>query len=143
MRWLVYFYFKLFVCPPDIKWPKCFGGYTPHEPPPRPCFEFIVVGTVPWETHLHFTTVKDSIFVKKDVSKTAWKNAWRLYQQGLFQKDKGMHMSFQKKNQKMAKCLKIWANCTKFEDILKKGSFMHATIAHMKQLEYALMYVIF
>ena len=52
-------------------------------------------------------------------------------------------MNFQKKKQKMAKYLKIWANCAKSEDILKKGSVMHATIAHMKQLEYALIYVIF
>ena len=43
----------------------------------------------------------------------------------------------------MAKYLKILANCAKSEDILKKGSVMRATIAHMKQLEYALIYVIF
>ena len=50
---------------------------------------------------------------------------------------------FSEKKQKMAKYLKIWANCAKSEDILKKGSVMRATIAHMKQLEYALIYVIF
>ena len=55
----------------------------------------------------------------------------------------GMHMNFQKKKPKIAKYLKIWANCAKSEDILKKGSVMRATIAHMKQLEYALIYVIF
>ena len=50
---------------------------------------------------------------------------------------------FSEKKQKMAKYLKIWANCTKCEDILKKYNLMHATIAHMKQLEYALIYVVF
>ena len=112
MRWLVYFYFKLFVCPPDIKWPKCFGGYTPHEPPPTPCFEFIVVGIVPWETHLHFTTVKDSIFVKKDVSKTAWKNAWRLYQRAYSRKTRACIWVFRKK-------IKKWQNVWKFGQIVQ------------------------
>ena len=30
--------------------------------------------------------------------------------------------------------------CAKFENILKKGSLMDVTIAHIKQLEYALVY---
>ena len=46
--------------------------------------------------------------------------------------------SFLEKGQKRAKYLKIWAKCTKFENILKKGSPMCATTASMKQLEYAL-----
>ena len=46
--------------------------------------------------------------------------------------------NFSEKGQKRTKYLKIWAKCTKFENILKKGSLMCATIASMKQLEYAL-----
>ena len=40
----------------------------------------------------------------------------------------------------------IWKfvqKCTKFENILKKGSLMHVTIACMKHLEYALHKVVF
>ena len=38
--------------------------------------------------------------------------------------------------------MKIWTKI-KFENILKKGSLMHAAIACMKQLEYALLWRIF
>ena len=44
-----------------------------------------------------------------------------------------------KKGQKRAKYLKIWGKCTKFENILKKGSLVRATMARMKQLAYALL----
>ena len=56
-------------------------------------------------------------------------------------KCKGMHVIFQKndkKGKKRAKCLKIRQKCTKFKNILKKGSLMCATIACIKQLDYAL-----
>ena len=42
-----------------------------------------------------------------------------------------------KKGQKRANILKFGQKCTKF-DILKKGSLMRATIACIKQLQYAL-----
>ena len=52
---------------------------------------------------------------------------------GLFLERKGMPAVFQKKGKKKSK-----TKCTKFENILKKGNFMRATIACIKQLEYAL-----
>ena len=55
---------------------------------------------------------------------------------------KGMRAIFQKKKKtKKQKRPNIWKfeqKCTKFENILKKGSLMRVTIARMKQLEYAL-----
>ena len=55
---------------------------------------------------------------------------------------KGLHAIFQKKRQiKGKKGQNIWKfgqKCAKFKNILKKGSLMGATIACMKQLEYAL-----
>ena len=58
-----------------------------------------------------------------------------------------MHEIFQKKGKKKnrggekgQKILKFVQKCAKFENILKKGSLMHATMACMKQLEYALIY---
>ena len=56
---------------------------------------------------------------------------------------KGMRAIFQKKDKKRAKKGKIFENLgknvQKFENILEKGSLMCATIACMKQLEYALL----
>ena len=53
---------------------------------------------------------------------------------------KGMRAIFQKKRKKGQKKgkIKFWQKCTKFENILKKGSLMRAIIARMKQLEYVL-----
>ena len=45
---------------------------------------------------------------------------------------------FPEKRQKRAKFIKIGQNCTKLENIFKSGSLMPATMACMKQLEYAL-----
>ena len=45
---------------------------------------------------------------------------------------------FSEKEQKRAKYLKIGQKCKKFEEKLKKGSLVRATIACMKLLEYAL-----
>ena len=53
-------------------------------------------------------------------------------------KHKGMRAIFQKKGKKAQNIWKFGQKCTKFENILKKGSPICATIAHMKQLEYAL-----
>ena len=43
-----------------------------------------------------------------------------------------------KKGKKGQNIWKFWKKCTKFEYILKKGSLMRATLACMKQLEYAM-----
>ena len=59
------FYFKLFICPSDEKRPTFFRGFTP-KPPPRLCHEPIAELTAPQDTHLHFTTSKNSIFVQKE-----------------------------------------------------------------------------
>ena len=40
-----------------------------------------------------------------------------------------------RKGQKRAKYLKIWAKCTKFENILKKGGWLRTIIAHIKPLK--------
>ena len=58
---------------------------------------------------------------------------------------KGHVWDFSEKGQKMGgeKGQNIWKfgqKCAKFENILKKGSLMRATMACMKQLEYALIY---
>ena len=53
-------------------------------------------------------------------------------------KHKGMHAIFQKKGKKGQNIWKFGQECTKIENILKKGSLMCATIARMKQLEYVL-----
>ena len=59
-----FFYFKLFICPPDEKRPKFFKGFTP-ESPSRLCHEPVAELTAPQDTHLHFTTFKNSIFFQK------------------------------------------------------------------------------
>ena len=46
-----------------------------------------------------------------------------------------MRAIFQKKGKKEQNTWKFGQKCTKFENILKKGSLKHATIACMKQLE--------
>ena len=72
---LGFFYFKLFICPPDVKRPKSFRYFTPWIPnktPPWTVEEF----TAPRDPDLRFTTFTNSIFVQKtDISKSAWKNA--------------------------------------------------------------------
>ena len=51
---------------------------------------------------------------------------------------KGMCVIFHKKGKKGQNIWKFGQKCTKFENILEKGSLMHLTTARMKQLEYAL-----
>ena len=51
---------------------------------------------------------------------------------------KDMHVIYSEKEQKGQTIWKFGQKCTKFENILKKDSLMHATIASMKQIEYAL-----
>ena len=53
-------------------------------------------------------------------------------------KHKGMHAIFQKKGEKGENIWKFGQKYTRIEHILKKGSLMCATIAHMKKLEYTL-----
>ena len=48
-----------------------------------------------------------------------------------------MRAIFPKKGKKEQNIWKFGQKCTKFENILKKGSLRHATVACMKQLEYA------
>ena len=57
---------------------------------------------------------------------------------GLILESKGMRTICQKKGKKGQNIWKFLQKCTKFENILKKGSLVPATIACMKQLEYAL-----
>ena len=57
---------------------------------------------------------------------------------GLILQSKGMLAIFEKKGKKGQNIWKFGQKCTKFENILKKGSPMHATITHIKELEYAL-----
>ena len=51
---------------------------------------------------------------------------------------KGMRAIFHEKGKKGQNIWKFGQKCTRFENILKKGSLMRATIACMKQLEYTL-----
>ena len=71
---LGFFYFKLFICPSDIKG-HYLTGALPRESPPSPSrlrYKSIVELTVPWGPHLHFTTFENSILVlKTDISRTA------------------------------------------------------------------------
>ena len=60
------------------------------------------------------------------------------HQSGLILESKGPRAIFQKKGGKGQNSWKFWPKCTQFENVLKKGSLMHATIACLKQLEYAL-----
>ena len=48
-----------------------------------------------------------------------------------------------KKDKKGKNVGKFGQKCTKFENVLKKGSLMRAPIALMKKLEYALVYICF
>ena len=44
-----------------------FSGVLPPNPPPRLCHEPVAELTAPQDTHLHFTTFKNSIFVQKGI----------------------------------------------------------------------------
>ena len=64
-----------------------------------------------------------------------------IYQAGPIHERKGMHVIFSEKGEKGKKGQNIGKfeqKFTRFENILKKGSFMHATMTCMKQLEYVL-----
>ena len=67
---------------------------------------------------------------------------WRFEKAGPILESQGTREILKKKGKKMLekgkKGQNIWKfgqKCTKFENILKKGSLKHATIACMKQLE--------
>ena len=55
---------------------------------------------------------------------------------GSILESKGMRVIFQKKGKKWQNIWKFRQKCTKFENILEKGSLMRTTIACMKQLKY-------
>ena len=78
INWQSFFYFKLFICPPDTKRPKNFSGTLLPEPPAGLHHELVMELTPPQDPNLHFTSFENSIFVQKmDISKTAWINAWQ------------------------------------------------------------------
>ena len=59
-----FFYFKLFICPPDKKNTNIFQEFYPQFQPGlwhEPVAEF----NATQDAHLHFTTFKSSIFVQK------------------------------------------------------------------------------
>ena len=59
---LLYAFYLSFRC----KKAKIFQGlYFTREPPSRLCYESVVGLTAPWDSHLHFTTFKNSILVQK------------------------------------------------------------------------------
>ena len=59
---LVFFYFKLFICPPDVKRSKFSVALFP-ELSPGFSHESLVELTTPQEPHLHFTTFKNLVIV--------------------------------------------------------------------------------
>ena len=61
----IFLYFKLPIYPPDVKRAKCFRGFTCHDPLTGLCHEPFTELTAPPDPHLHFTTLKNSIFVQK------------------------------------------------------------------------------
>ena len=78
INWQSFFYFKLFICPPDTKRPKNFSGTLLPEPLAGLHHELVMELTPPQDPNLHFTSFENSIFVQKmDISKTAWINAWQ------------------------------------------------------------------
>ena len=53
-----------------------FSEDLPHEHTPRLPYDPLAEHTAPLETHLHFKTFQNSIFISKtDINKTAWINA--------------------------------------------------------------------
>ena len=70
-----FFYFNLFICPPNVKRPT-FSGVLAPELPPGLHHEQTAELTSPQDPYLHFTTFKNSIFAQKtDISKTVCINA--------------------------------------------------------------------
>ena len=61
----IFFYFKLFFCPPDEKNAKIVQGFYP-QPPPGLCHQTIAEFTSPQDAHVHFTKFKNSVFVQKE-----------------------------------------------------------------------------
>ena len=80
--------------------------------------------------HIIYIYIYIYIYIKKRVS--------QLFCVLYGAKHKDMHAMFQTKGKKGQNIWKFGQKCTKFENILKKGSLMCATIAHMNQLEYVL-----
>ena len=60
---------------------------------------------------------------------------WRWITSGLILESEGVGAIFQKKGKAMLKKGKIFENCTKFENIFKKGRWLHTIIARNKLLE--------
>ena len=67
-----------------------------------------------------------------------WLSFKKRYRPRPILESKDMCVIFHKEGKKRQNIWKFGQNCTKFENILKKGSLMHATITRLKQLQYAL-----
>ena len=68
---------------------------------------------------------------------------WLYWDAGPILEDKGMCVIFQRKGKKGQNILKFEQKCTKFENILKKGRWLHVIIACNKLLEKALKWFTF
>ena len=94
----------------------------------------------PWKREKIFGFLMFSGVIKVTTG-IKWANVLRAY----FRKE-GHAYDFSEKGHKKGKIEEnIWKfgqKCTKFENILKKGSLMRATIGCMKQLEYVLVLLI-
>ena len=64
----VFFYFKLFMCPPDVKMPN-FSGALPLEPPTGLCHEPTAELIAHSDPHLHFTIIFWLFFMKQNIQK--------------------------------------------------------------------------
>ena len=64
LRWKYFFYFKLFICPPDVKRPTSFRGYIPW----TPARVYSTLGA----SSAFYNIQKLNLTSKRDISKTAW-----------------------------------------------------------------------
>ena len=73
-----FFYFQLFVCPPDVKRPKFFRSFKPPEPLPGSCHEPLVELKVPSDLPPTIYNNRKLNFCSKtdlDIRENAWINA--------------------------------------------------------------------
>ena len=63
---LGFFFYKLFICLRSTK-AKIFQKALPYESPPRLCYESVAKFAAPFDSHMHFTTFKNSILVQKQI----------------------------------------------------------------------------
>ena len=73
---LGFVYFKLFICPLDLKKPEVFRGFTPWTPtraPPWTCYRAFNLRRPP---RAFYNIQKFNLCSNTDISKIAWINAW-------------------------------------------------------------------